>query len=177
MVSVPSHGGRREEDLVDTRTPIHEKSTVPLTTPMTPRRTQQTSQAEKSLEFYTPKDTPSKSPMIEKEKLTFSPKVVSTPKADHSKLEIPTYSSVVATPKMPPPAVPVTSKAVMKPIATPSRVVQKQPKNLLQAPLQEPIKVHPELRSHLQSGPKDVVPKDLSGPMKTRSGKRVQGNK
>ena len=88
--------------------------------------------------------------------------------------------SIRSTPKkMPPPM--TAPKSVQSPshLATPARPVTKQPKRLevpsvKPAVEQVPIKIHPQLRSHCKSGPKDIVPSDITGPRMTRSGKKLE---
>ena len=92
---------------------------------------------------------------------------------------MPSPQGVINTPEMPT-AARSTNQAdtSSKPITTPGRVVRRQPRRLeSQVPPQDQVPVHPELRSHMKSGPKDIVPIDLSGPMKTRSGAKVQAEK
>ena len=75
-----------------------------------------------------------------------------------------------------------------KPIATPGQDIPRLPRRIVtdeSRPAQPaavsaspvPMAIHRELRGHMKSGPKDVVPTDLSGPMKTRSGMRLQSKK
>ena len=140
-------------------TPLHQK-TIPPT--------------EKSLESYTPRaglrEGITESP-------TFSPKIVSTPLPKGvGRIQVPSPQGVINTPKVPTEARPTNlTDTVPKPRMTPSRVVQRQPRRLeSQAPQQDQVPVHPELRSHMKSAPKDIMPTDLEGPMKTRSGAKVQ---
>ena len=166
VAAVPHSTRGREENMSDSgyNTPL---GATPLPQkPITP--------TEKSLESYTPRaglrEGITESP-------TFSPKIVSTPlPKGGGRIQVPSPRGVINTPEVPTGTRPTNqTDTVIMPRVTPSRVVQRQPRRLeSRAPQQDQVPVHPELRSHMKSGPKDIMPTDLEGPMKTRSGAKVQ---
>ena len=183
-------GGGRKENIVDTRTPLQGRDTIPASPPSAETK------SDTSQEFYTPRESvsqPVSSPAARKD-TTFNPPIVSTPLTSKEAIgksqkqaiigqesprvqSSPSTRRSVASPGVPGIVPTPQSPGIsLKHTATPSRVVQMKPRKIENAhKAAEPMKIHHELRSHLKSGPKDVVPKDLSGPMKTRSGKLVQG--
>ena len=101
-------------------------------------------------------ETPMSSPQLTSRTLTFNPVATDTP---------------TETPKKPKnQEIPRLSRRIVTDESRPA-----QPAAVSASPV--PMAIHRELRGHMKSGPKDVVPTDLSGPMKTRSGMRLQSKK
>ena len=124
-------------------------------------------------EFFTPEREVRTPRHLVGRNVQFSPSAVSTPLSPAKGTDVYRRESLQSVP-IAPRVVPAGLVQSPGSPVTPVRTAPRQVSVPINPNIKAPDRIHPELRSHCKSGPKDIVPKDISGPMTTRSGKKLQ---